>query len=438
VPASPFDSSLHGGPWSGSFLKGTLLDQLIAIEGNPVTMQNGKLTIPDQPIVHYIEGDGIGIDITPVMMKVVDAAVSKAYNDQKSIVWSEVLAGEKAFKATGEWLPQATLDAMRTGLVSIKGPLTTPVGGGIRSLNVALRQKLDLYACVRPVRWYDGTPSPVKSPGDVDMIIFRENSEDVYAGIEWESGSEEVKKVIDFLQNEMGVDKIRFPETSGIGIKPISKEGTARIVRAAFQYAIDNDKESVTLVHKGNIMKFTEGGFRDWGYSLAKEEFGAQEIDGGPWCTFENPKSGRSILVKDVIADAMLQQIITRPAEYSVLTTMNLNGDYISDALAAQVGGIGIAPGANINYDTGISIFEATHGTAPKYTGQDKVNPGSLILSAEMMLRHMGWNDAADLIVKGMEGAISAKTVTYDFERLMSDATLLSCSAFGDAMISHM
>jgi len=401
-------------------------------------MQNGKLTIPDQPIVHYIEGDGIGIDITPVMMKVVDAAVSKAYNDQKSIVWSEVLAGEKAFKATGEWLPQATLDAMRTGLVSIKGPLTTPVGGGIRSLNVALRQKLDLYACVRPVRWYDGTPSPVKSPGDVDMIIFRENSEDVYAGIEWESGSEEVKKVIDFLQNEMGVDKIRFPETSGIGIKPISKEGTARIVRAAFQYAIDNDKESVTLVHKGNIMKFTEGGFRDWGYSLAKEEFGAQEIDGGPWCTFENPKSGRSILVKDVIADAMLQQIITRPAEYSVLTTMNLNGDYISDALAAQVGGIGIAPGANINYDTGISIFEATHGTAPKYTGQDKVNPGSLILSAEMMFRHMGWNDAADLIVKGMEGAISAKTVTYDFERLMSDATLLSCSAFGDAMISHM
>ena len=408
------------------------------MEGNPVTMQNGKLTIPDQPIVHYIEGDGIGIDITPVMMKVVDAAVSKAYNDQKSIVWSEVLAGEKAFKATGEWLPQATLDAMRTGLVSIKGPLTTPVGGGIRSLNVALRQKLDLYACVRPVRWYDGTPSPVKSPGDVDMIIFRENSEDVYAGIEWESGSEEVKKVIDFLQNEMGVDKIRFPETSGIGIKPISKEGTARIVRAAFQYAIDNDKESVTLVHKGNIMKFTEGGFRDWGYSLAKEEFGAQEIDGGPWCTFENPKSGRSILVKDVIADSMLQQIITRPAEYSVLTTMNLNGDYISDALAAQVGGIGIAPGANINYDTGISIFEATHGTAPKYTGQDKVNPGSLILSAEMMLRHMGWNDAADLIVKGMEGAISAKTVTYDFERLMSDATLLSCSAFGDAMISHM
>ena len=406
--------------------------------GTPVTLNNGKLRIPDDPIIHYIEGDGIGIDITPVMMKVVDAAVSKSYAGEKGIVWSEVLAGEKAFNATGEWLPQATLDAMRTGLVSIKGPLTTPVGGGIRSLNVALRQKLDLYACVRPVRWYDGTPSPVKSPGDVDMIIFRENSEDVYAGIEWEAGSDDVKKVIDFLQNEMGVDKIRFPNTSGIGIKPISQEGTARIVRAAFQYAIDNDKESVTLVHKGNIMKFTEGGFRDWGYSIAKEEFGAVELDGGPWCTLQNPKTGNTILVKDVIADAMLQQIITRPAEYSVLTTMNLNGDYISDALAAQVGGIGIAPGANINYDTGISIFEATHGTAPKYTGQDKVNPGSLILSAEMMLRHMGWIEAADLIVKGMEGAISAKTVTYDFERLMDDATLLSCSAFGDAMIAHM
>ncbi|HJL97867.1 MAG: NADP-dependent isocitrate dehydrogenase [Euryarchaeota archaeon] len=406
--------------------------------GTPVTLNNGKLHIPNDPIIHYIEGDGIGIDITPVMMKVVDAAVSKSYGGEKGIVWSEVLAGEKAFNATGEWLPQATLDAMRTGLVSIKGPLTTPVGGGIRSLNVALRQKLDLYACVRPVRWYDGTPSPVKSPGDVDMIIFRENSEDVYAGIEWEAGSDEVKKVIDFLQNEMGVDKIRFPNTSGIGIKPISQEGTARIVRAAFQYAIDNDKESVTLVHKGNIMKFTEGGFRDWGYSIAKDEFGAVELDGGPWCTLQNPKTGNTILVKDVIADAMLQQIITRPAEYSVLTTMNLNGDYISDALAAQVGGIGIAPGANINYDTGISIFEATHGTAPKYTGQNKVNPGSLILSAEMMLRHMGWIEAADLIVKGMEGAISAKTVTYDFERLMDDATLLSCSAFGDAMITHM
>ena len=401
-------------------------------------MENGALSVPNDPIIHYIEGDGIGVDITPVMISVVNAAVEKAYGGEKSIVWSEVLAGEKAFNATGEWLPQATLDAMKNGLVSIKGPLTTPVGGGIRSLNVALRQKLDLYACVRPVRWYDGTPSPVRAPQDVDMIIFRENSEDVYAGIEWEAESDEVKRVIDFLQNEMGVDKIRFPNTSGIGIKPVSKEGTARIVRAAIQYAIDNDKPSVTLVHKGNIMKFTEGGFRDWGYTLAKEEFGATELDGGPWCTLTNPNTGNTILIKDVIADAMLQQIITRPAEYSVLTTMNLNGDYISDALAAQVGGIGIAPGANINYDTGISIFEATHGTAPKYAGQNKVNPGSLILSAEMMLRHMGWKDAADLIVNGMEGAISNKTVTYDFERLMDDATLLSCSAFGETMIQHM
>jgi isocitrate dehydrogenase len=401
-------------------------------------MENGALSVPNDPIIHYIEGDGIGVDITPVMINVVNASVEKAYGGEKSIVWSEVLAGEKAFNATGEWLPQATLDAMKNGLVSIKGPLTTPVGGGIRSLNVALRQKLDLYACVRPVRWYDGTPSPVKAPQDVDMIIFRENSEDVYAGIEWEAESDDVKRVIDFLQNEMGVDKIRFPNTSGIGIKPVSKEGTARIVRAAIQYAIENDKPTVTLVHKGNIMKFTEGGFRDWGYTLAKEEFGATELDGGPWCTLTNPNTGNTILIKDVIADAMLQQIITRPAEYSVLTTMNLNGDYISDALAAQVGGIGIAPGANINYDTGISIFEATHGTAPKYAGQNKVNPGSLILSAEMMLRHMGWKDAADLIVKGMEGAISNKTVTYDFERLMDDATLLSCSAFGETMIQHM
>ena len=401
-------------------------------------MENGVLNIPNNPTIHYIEGDGIGVDITPVMMKVVDSAVEMAYQGQKKIQWSEVLAGEKAFNATGEWLPVQTLEAMKTGLVSIKGPLTTPVGGGIRSLNVALRQKLDLYACVRPVRWYDGTPSPVKSPGDVDMIIFRENSEDVYAGIEWEAGSKEVAKVIQFLQDEMGVEKIRFPNTSGIGIKPISQEGTARIVRAALQYAIDNDKPSVTIVHKGNIMKFTEGGFRDWGYQLAKDEFGAVELDGGPWCTMKNPNTGNEIVIKDVIADAMLQQIITRPAEYSVLTTMNLNGDYISDALAAQVGGIGIAPGANINYDTGIAIFEATHGTAPKYAGQNKVNPGSLILSAEMMLRHMSWNDAADLIVKGMEGAISAKTVTYDFERLMDDATLMSCSEFGDAMISHM
>ncbi|MFB1005621.1 MAG: NADP-dependent isocitrate dehydrogenase [Candidatus Poseidoniaceae archaeon] len=406
--------------------------------GTPVTMDNGILNIPNDPVIHFIEGDGIGVDVTPVMIKVVDASVSKAYGGERAIVWSEVLAGEKAFNATGEWLPEATLDAMRTGLVSIKGPLTTPVGGGIRSLNVALRQKLDLFACVRPVRWFEGTPSPVKAPGDVDMIIFRENSEDVYAGIEWEAGSPEVKKVIDFLQNEMGVDKIRFPNTSGIGIKPISQEGTARIVRAAIRHTLDNDKESLTLVHKGNIMKFTEGGFRDWGYAVAKEEFGAVEIDGGPWCTLKNPTTGRDILIKDVIADAMLQQIITRPAEYSVLATMNLNGDYISDALAAQVGGIGIAPGANINYDTGISIFEATHGTAPKYAGMNKVNPGSIILSAEMMLRHMGWTEAADMIVKGMEGAISARTVTYDFERLMDNATLLSCSAFGDAMISHM
>ena len=408
------------------------------MNGEPVVMQNGKLHIPNLPIFLYFEGDGIGVDISPVMISVVDAAVEKAYSGTKKIVWNEVLGGEKAFNATGEWLPEVTLDAMRTGLVSIKGPLTTPVGGGIRSLNVALRQKLDLFACVRPVRWYDGTPSPVKTPGDVDMIIFRENSEDVYAGIEWEAGSDGVKKLIDFLTNEMGVDKIRFPDTSGIGIKPISQEGTNRIVRAALQYALDNDKDSVTLVHKGNIMKFTEGGFRDWGYQLAKQEFGAVELDGGPWCTMTNPSTGKQIIIKDVIADAMLQQIITRPAEYSVLATMNLNGDYISDALAAQVGGIGIAPGANINYDTGISIFEATHGTAPKYAGQDKVNPGSLILSAEMMLRHMGWSQAADLIVRGMEGAISAKTVTYDFERLMDDAILLSCSAFGKALIDHM
>ena len=406
--------------------------------GAAISIKNGELIVPDKPTIHYIEGDGIGIDITPVMINVVDAAVEKAYSQSKKIHWVEVLAGQKAFDMTGEWLPNETLDAMRTGLVSIKGPLTTPVGGGIRSLNVALRQKLDLFACVRPVRWYEGTPSPVKRPEDVDMIIFRENSEDVYAGIEWEAGSSDVQKVINFLQNEMGVTKIRFPDTSGIGIKPISSEGTSRIVRAAINYAIDQDKSSVTIVHKGNIMKFTEGGFRDWGYQLAKDEYGATELDGGPWCTMTNPKTGNQILIKDVIADAMLQQVLTRPKEYGVLTTMNLNGDYISDALAAQVGGIGIAPGANINYDTGISIFEATHGTAPKYTGQNKVNPGSLILSAEMMLRHMGWDEAADLIVKGMEGAISARTVTYDFERLMDDATLLSCSSFGEALISHM
>ena len=408
------------------------------MSGHPISMEKGALNVPNDPIVHYIEGDGIGIDISPVMIDVVNASVAKAYDGEREIHWREVLAGQKAYDATGEWMPEATLSAMRTGLVSIKGPLTTPVGGGIRSLNVALRQQLDLFACVRPVRWYAGTPSPVKDPGAVDMIIFRENSEDVYAGIEWEAGSDEVAKVIDFLQNEMGVTKIRFPDTSGIGIKPISSEGTARIVRAAIQYAIDNDKDSVTLVHKGNIMKFTEGGFRDWGYQLAQDEFGAELLDDGPWCTMTNPKTGNTITIKDVIADAMLQQVLTRPREYGVLTTMNLNGDYISDALAAQVGGIGIAPGANINYDTGISIFEATHGTAPKYTGLDKVNPGSIILSAEMMLRHMGWTEAADLIVKGMEGAISAKTVTYDFERLMDDATLLKCSEFGSAIIAHM
>ena len=411
---------------------------MITMSGTSITMENGILNVPNDPVVHFIEGDGIGIDITPVMISVVDASVEKAYNGEKKIHWNEVLAGEKAFNSTGEWLPEETLDAMKNGLVSIKGPLTTPVGGGIRSLNVALRQKLDLFACVRPVRWYAGTPSPVRDPGAVDMIIFRENSEDVYAGIEWEAGTDDVARVIDFLRNEMGVDKIRFPNTSGIGIKPISSEGTGRIVRAAIQYVIDNDRDSLTLVHKGNIMKFTEGGFRDWGYQIAQEEFGAELLDGGPWCTMTNPNTGTKITIKDVIADAMLQQVLTRPREYGVLATMNLNGDYISDALAAQVGGIGIAPGANINYDTGISIFEATHGTAPKYTGQDKVNPGSLILSAEMMLRHMGWTDAADLIVKGMEGAISAKTVTYDFERLMDDATLLKCSEFGEAIINHM
>ena len=406
--------------------------------GSTIQKINTGISVPNDPIINYIEGDGIGVDITPVMIKVVNASVKKAYSGARRITWNEVYAGQKAFDLTGEWLPEDTLQSLNEGLISIKGPLTTPVGGGIRSLNVALRQKLDLYACVRPVRWYTGTPSPVKQPEAVDMVIFRENSEDVYAGIEWESGSEGAKRVIEFLQEEMGVDNIRFPETSGIGIKPVSKEGTARIVRAAINHAITEDKSSVTLVHKGNIMKFTEGGFRDWGYQLAREEFGAKEIGKGPWCELENPTTGSKIVIKDVIADAMLQQVLTRPREYSVLATMNLNGDYISDALAAQVGGIGIAPGANINYDTGIAIFEATHGTAPKYTGQDKVNPGSIILSAEMMLRHMGWSAAADLIVKGVEGAISSKTVTYDFERLMLDAKLLKCSEFGDAVISHM
>ncbi|OQA31192.1 MAG: Isocitrate dehydrogenase (NADP) [Betaproteobacteria bacterium ADurb.Bin341] len=394
--------------------------------------------IPDQPIIPFIEGDGIGVDITPVMIKVIDAAVNKAYGGKKKIHWMEVYAGEKATKVYGanEWMPAETLQALREYPVSIKGPMTTPVGGGIRSLNVTLRQELDLYQCVRPVRYFKGVPSPLKKPELVDMVIYRENTEDIYAGIEWEAESEPAKKVIRFLQDEMGVKKIRFPATSGIGIKPVSREGTERLVRAAMQYAIDNDRKSVTLVHKGNIMKFTEGGFRDWGYALAKNEFGAQLLDGGPWCTFKNPKTGRDIVVKDMIADAFLQQILLRPAEYDVIATLNLNGDYISDALAAQVGGIGIAPGANISDQ--YAVFEATHGTAPKYAGQDKVNPGSLILSAEMMLRYLGWREAADRVIKGMEAAIGDKQVTYDFARLMEGANEISCSAFGDAMIARM
>ena len=398
----------------------------------------GKLVVPNNPIIPFIEGDGIGVDVTPAMLKVVDAAVEKAYKGEKKISWMEIYTGEKSTKVYGDdvWLPAETLDAMREYHFGIKGPLTTPVGGGIRSLNVALRQELDLYVCLRPVRYYEGTPSPVKQPELTDMVIFRENAEDIYAGIEWKADSAEAKKVIDFLQNEMGVKKIRFPDNCGIGIKPMSEAGTKRLVRAALEYVIDNDRDSLTLVHKGNIMKFTEGAFKDWGYQLAREEFGAELIDGGPWCQFKNPKTGKNIIVKDVIADAFLQQILLRPAEYDVIATMNLNGDYISDALAAQVGGIGIAPGANIG--DGVALFEATHGTAPKYAGQDKVNPGSLILSAEMMLRHMGWFEAADLIVKGMEGAIRNKTVTYDFERLMEGATLRKCSEFADDMISQM
>jgi isocitrate dehydrogenase len=397
-----------------------------------------SLQVPAHPIIPFIEGDGTGIDITPVMCKVVDAAVDKAYGGLRGIRWMEVYAGEKSTRIYGPdvWLPDETLEAVREYVVSIKGPLTTPVGGGIRSLNVTLRQQLDLYVCLRPVRYFTGTPSPVKSPEDTDMVIFRENSEDIYAGIEWASGSAEVKKVIDFLQKEMGVTKIRFPQTSGIGVKPVSSEGTKRLVRKAIQYAIDNDRASVTLVHKGNIMKFTEGAFKEWGYELAQQEFGATELHGGPWCRMTNPKTGREMVIKDVIADAFLQQILLRPKEYDVIATLNLNGDYISDALAAQVGGIGIAPGANLS--DSVAMFEATHGTAPKYAGQDKVNPGSLVLSAEMMLRHLGWIEAADLIIRGMEGAIMAKTVTYDFERLMPGATLLSCSQFGDAVIANM
>ncbi len=394
--------------------------------------------IPNNPIIPFIEGDGIGIDITPVMKDVIDAAVKKAYNGSKEIHWMEVFAGEKATKVYGDnvWLPEETLEALKAYSVSIKGPMTTPVGGGIRSLNVALRQELDLFQCVRPVRYFAGVPSPLKDPTQTNMVIFRENTEDIYCGIEWQAESADAKKVIEFLQKEMGVNKIRFPETSGIGIKPVSKQGTQRLVRAAMQYVIDNDRDSLTIVHKGNIMKYTEGGFRDWAYELAQTEFGAELIDGGPWCQFKNPKTGKNIIVKDAIADAFLQQILLRPAEYDVIATLNLNGDYVSDALAAQVGGIGIAPGANISDQ--YAIFEATHGTAPKYAGQDKVNPGSLILSAEMMLRHLGWTEAADLVIASMEKAISDKQVTYDFARLMDGANEVSCSAFGKAMIERM
>lgn len=397
-----------------------------------------SLNVPDNPIIPYIEGDGTGVDITPVMLKVVDAAVAKAYGGKRKIAWMEVYAGEKSTRIYGPdvWLPDETLDVVKEYVVSIKGPLTTPVGGGIRSLNVALRQQLDLYVCLRPVRYFKGVPSPVREPEKTDMVIFRENSEDIYAGIEWEAGSEGARKLIAFLRNEMGVTKIRFPDTSGIGVKPVSKQGTQRLVRKAIQYAIDNDKPSVTLVHKGNIMKFTEGGFRDWGYELAQQEFGAQLVDGGPWCKFKNPKTGRDIVVKDAIADAFLQQILLRPAEYSVIATLNLNGDYISDALAAQVGGIGIAPGANMS--DSVAMFEATHGTAPKYAGKDYVNPGSEILSAEMMLRHMGLTEAADLIIDAMEKSIQSKKVTYDFARLLEGATQVSCSGFGQVMIDNM
>ncbi|WP_032116466.1 NADP-dependent isocitrate dehydrogenase [Candidatus Arsenophonus nilaparvatae] len=407
-------------------------------QGEKITLAAGKLNVPNNPIIPYIEGDGIGADITPVMLKVVDAAVKKAYHGDKKISWMEIYTGEKSTQIYGKdvWLPAETLDLIQQYHVSIKGPLTTPVGGGIRSLNVALRQQLDLYICLRPVRYYQGTPSPVKQPELTDMVIFRENSKDIYAGIEWKAGSSEADKVIKFLQDEMGVNKIRFPTNCGIGIKPCSEEGTKRLVRAAIEYAIQNNRKSVTLVHKGNIMKFTEGAFKDWGYQLAQQEFGGELLDGGPWMKIKHPETGKDIIIKDVIADAFLQQILLRPAEYDVIACMNLNGDYISDALAAQVGGIGIAPGANIG--DSCALFEATHGTAPKYAGQDKVNPGSIILSAEMMLRHMGWTEAADLIIKGMQGAIAAKTVTYDFERLMPGAKLLKCSEFGDAVINHM
>lgn len=408
-------------------------------DGQKITVNDDfSLNVPINPIVPYIEGDGIGMDVSPVMIDVVNAAVEKAYGGKRQIAWMEVYAGEKATEVYDQdtWLPEETLEAFKEFKVGIKGPLTTPVGGGIRSLNVALRQELDLYVCQRPVRWFEGVPSPLRNPGDVDMVIYRENSEDIYAGVEWKAGSEEAEKVINFLKEEMGVTKIRFDQMCGIGIKPVSEAGTKRLVRQALQYCVDNDRDSLTLVHKGNIMKFTEGAFKEWGYELARDEFGAELLNGGPWMSFQNPHTGKEIVVKDVIADAMLQQILLRPAEYDVVATLNLNGDYISDALAAEVGGIGIAPGANLSDD--VAIFEATHGTAPKYAGQDKVNPGSVILSAEMMLRHMGWIEAADLIIKGMDGAIAAKTVTYDFERLMDGATLLSCSEFGDAIIAKM
>ena len=407
--------------------------------GEKITVnQDFSINVPDHPIIPVIEGDGIGADITPVMMKVVDAAVAKAYGGKRKIAWMEVYAGSKATQVYGPdvWMPEETLEAVKEYVVSIKGPLHTPVGGGSRSLNVALRQALDLYLCLRPVRYFKGVPSPLREPEKTDMVIFRENSEDIYAGIEWEAGTPEAKKMVDFLIKEMGVKKIRFPNTSSIGIKPVSKEGTERLVRKAIQYAIDNDKPSVTIVHKGNIMKFTEGGFRDWSYGLAQNEFGAQLIDGGPWCKLKNPKTGKDIIIKDVIADAFLQQILLRPNEYSVIATLNLNGDYVSDALAAQVGGIGIAPGANMS--DSIAMFEATHGTAPKYAGKDYVNPGSEILSAEMMLRHMGWTEAADLIISSMEKAILSKKVTYDFARVLEGATQVSCSGFGAAMIENM
>jgi isocitrate dehydrogenase len=408
------------------------------MEGQCIELRNGKLNVPNFPIIPFIEGDGTGPDIWAASVRVFDAAVEKAYGGKKGIVWKEVYAGEKSFKRNGEWLPQETLDIINKYLVAIKGPLTTPVGGGIRSLNVALRQILDLYVCLRPVKYYAGVPSPVKDPTTTDMVIFRENSEDIYAGIEWMNGSDEAKKIVEFLRKEMEVKKIRFPESSSIGIKPVSKEGTERLIRAAITYALEQNRSSVTLVHKGNIMKFTEGAFRDWGYALAKKEFGAVEIDGGPWCSIQNAKTGQNIIIKDVIADAFLQQILTRPAEYSVIATLNLNGDYISDALAAIVGGIGIAPGANINYTTGHAVFEATHGTAPKYAGLDKVNPGSVILSGAMMFEYMGWTEVSDLIVKGIQGAIKNKHVTYDFERLMEGATLLKCSEFGTEIVKNM